>query len=66
MPKVRLTAAGLAQSVERLSAEWEVAGSIPGGGMQSNRLYCKRKRTCMKRSSSIKMWLSYALPYVAF
>ena len=26
------TAAGLAQSVERLTAEWEVAGSIPGSG----------------------------------
>ena len=23
---------GLAQSVERLTAEWEVAGSIPGAG----------------------------------
>ena len=27
-----LTAAGLAQSVERLTAEREVAGSIPGAG----------------------------------
>ena len=26
------TAAGLAQSVERLTAEWEVAGSFPGTG----------------------------------
>ena len=26
------TAAGLAQSVERLTAEWEVAGLIPGAG----------------------------------
>ena len=24
--------AGIAQSVERLTAEWEVAGSIPGAG----------------------------------
>ena len=24
--------AGLAQSVERMTAEWEVAGSIPGAG----------------------------------
>ena len=29
---VPLTAAGLAQSVERLTAEREVAGSIPGAG----------------------------------
>ena len=28
---MRLTVAGLAQSVERLTAEREVAGSIPGG-----------------------------------
>ena len=27
-----MTAAGLAQSVERWTAEWEVAGSIPGAG----------------------------------
>ena len=27
-----LTVAGLAQSVERLTAEWEVAGSIPAAG----------------------------------
>ena len=27
-----ITAAGLAQSVERLTAEQEVAGSIPGAG----------------------------------
>ena len=27
-----LTVAGLAQSVERLTAEWKVAGSIPGAG----------------------------------
>ena len=31
-PMLGLTAAGLAQSVERLTAEWEVAGSIPGAG----------------------------------
>ena len=30
--KWHLTAAGLAQSVERLTAEREVAGSIPGAG----------------------------------
>ena len=30
--KLNLTAAGLAQSVERLTAEQEVAGSIPGAG----------------------------------
>ena len=29
---ILLTAAGLAQSVERLTAEREVAGSIPGAG----------------------------------
>ena len=29
---LHLTAAGLAQSVERLTAEQEVAGSIPGAG----------------------------------
>ena len=29
---VQFTAAGLAQSIERLTAEWEVAGSIPVAG----------------------------------
>ena len=29
----QLTAAGRAQSVERLTAEWEVSGSIPGVGL---------------------------------
>ena len=31
-PFSMITAAGLAQSVERLTAEWEVADSIPGAG----------------------------------
>ena len=29
---IEVTVAGLAQSVECLTAEWEVAGSIPGAG----------------------------------
>ena len=30
--KMTITVAGLAQSVEHLTAEWEVAGLIPGAG----------------------------------
>ena len=29
---MKVIAAGLAQSIERLTAEWKVAGSIPGVG----------------------------------